>query len=105
MVAVNYVRLDSDPQSGLHTLVARPALSDHTGQRVRVRQCCGRRSVRWRSGHAPPVRRLPAKFGLDQVRTLAQADRRQNVGAGGIAWAINELDLQPVYLNFAENAT
>ncbi|HXA11523.1 MAG TPA: FtsK/SpoIIIE domain-containing protein, partial [Mycobacterium sp.] len=27
MVAVNYVRLDSDPQSGLHTLVARPALA------------------------------------------------------------------------------
>ncbi|BBU22844.1 ESX-5 secretion system protein EccC5 [Mycobacterium xenopi] len=26
MVAVNYVRLDSDPQAGLHTLVARPAL-------------------------------------------------------------------------------
>ncbi len=27
MVAVNYVRLDSDPQAGLHTLVARPALA------------------------------------------------------------------------------
>src|SRR6185437_11425753 len=55
-------------------------------------------------GHAPPVRRLPAKFGLEQVRALAQQDQRQNVGVGGIAWAINELDLQPVYLNFAENA-
>ncbi|HSS25235.1 MAG TPA: FtsK/SpoIIIE domain-containing protein, partial [Mycobacterium sp.] len=28
MVAVNYVRLDSDPQAGLHTLVARPALAN-----------------------------------------------------------------------------
>ncbi|WP_423796974.1 hypothetical protein, partial [Mycobacterium tuberculosis] len=26
------------------------------------------------------------------------------VGAGGIAWAISELDLAPVYLNFAENS-
>jgi type VII secretion protein EccCb len=28
MVAVNYVRLDSDPQAGLHTLVARPSLAN-----------------------------------------------------------------------------
>src|SRR6202012_4280093 len=27
MVAVNYIRLDSDPQAGLHTLVGRPALA------------------------------------------------------------------------------
>ncbi len=38
MVAVNYVRLDSDPQSGLHTLVARPALAEHRRQHLRVRQ-------------------------------------------------------------------
>src|ERR1700742_2226402 len=103
MVAVNYVRLDSDPQSGLHTLVARPALSD-TPDNVFASDSVAAAVSQVTAGHAPPVRRLPAKFGLDQVRTLAQADRRQNVGAGGIAWAINELDLQPVYLNFAENA-
>jgi type VII secretion protein EccCb len=103
MVAVNYVRLDSDPQSGLHTLVARPALSD-TLDNVFASDSVAAAVSQVAVGHAPPVRRLPAKFGLDQVRTLAQADRRQNVGAGGIAWAINELDLQPVYLNFAENA-
>ncbi len=103
MVAVNYVRLDSDPQSGLHTLVARPALSD-TPDNVFASDSVAAAVSQIAVGQAPPVRRLPAKFGLDQVRTLAQADRRQNVGAGGIAWAINELDLQPVYLNFAENA-
>ena len=103
MVAVNYVRLDSDPQSGLHTLVARPALTD-TPDNVFASDSVAAAVSKVAVGHAPPVRRLPAKFGLDQVRTLAQADRRQNVGAGGIAWAINELDLQPVYLNFAENA-
>ncbi|EUA42722.1 ESX-5 secretion system eccCb5 domain protein [Mycobacterium xenopi 4042] len=56
------------------------------------------------AGEARPVRRLPARFGLDQLRQVAAADRRQGVGAGGIAWAISELDLQPVYLNFADNA-
>ena len=103
MVAVNYVRLDSDPQSGLHTLVARPALAstpDSVFESDNVAAAVSRVAV----GHAPPVRRLPARFGLEQVQALAAADRRQNVGAGGIAWAINELDLQPVYLNFAENA-
>ena len=35
---------------------------------------------------------------------MAANDRRQGVGAGGIAWAVSELDLQPVYLNFGENA-
>jgi DNA segregation ATPase FtsK/SpoIIIE-like protein len=49
------------------------------------------------------VRRLPARFGLDEVRAVAVNDQREGVGAGGIAWAISELDLQPVYLNFAEN--
>jgi type VII secretion protein EccCb len=102
MVAVNYVRLDSDPQAGLHTLIARPAMGD-TPQKAfesdSVAAAVGGVAV----GRVRPVRRLPARFGLDEVRTAAAADHRQGVGADGIAWAISELDLQPVYLNFAEN--
>ncbi|SRX95254.1 hypothetical protein MSP7336_03518 [Mycobacterium shimoidei] len=103
MVAVNYVRLDSDPQSGLHTLVARPALGN-TEKSVFESESVAAAVSQVAVGHAPPVRRLPAWFGLDQLRALAAADRRQGVGAGGIAWAISELDLQPVYLNFDDNA-
>lgn len=103
MVAVNYVRLDSDPQAGLHTLVARPALGSTPDN---VFECDSVVSAvsRLTSAQAPPVRRLPARFGVEQVRELASRDTRQGVGAGGIAWAISELDLAPVYLNFAENS-
>ncbi|HWX98612.1 MAG TPA: type VII secretion protein EccCb, partial [Mycobacterium sp.] len=103
MVAVNYVRLDSDPQAGLHTLVARPALGstpDNNFESDTVVEAVSRLA----SGQARPVRRLPARFGVEQVRELAARDTREGVGVGGIAWAISELDLQPVYLNFAENA-
>lgn len=103
MVAVNYVRLDSDPQAGLHTLVARPALGttrDYVFESDSVIDAVSRLT----SSQAPPVRRLPARFDVDQLRELAARDTRQGVGAGGIAWAISELDLSPVYLNFAENA-
>ncbi|OBH98573.1 type VII secretion protein EccCa [Mycobacterium sp. E2733] len=103
MVAVNYVRLDSDPQAGLHTLVARPALAttpDYVFESGSVIDAV----IRLTSGQAPPVRRLPARFDVEQLRELAARDTRQGVGAGGIAWAISELDLSPVYLNFAENA-
>jgi ESX secretion system protein EccC len=103
MVAVNYVRLDSDPQAGLHTLVGRPALGttpDHVFESDSIVDAVGRLA----SGHAPAVRRLPATFRVEQLRELAARDPRQGVGAGGIAWAISELDLAPVYLNFAENA-
>jgi len=103
MVAVNYVRLDSDPQAGLHTLVARPALGD-TSDNVFESDSVAAAVSRLASGEAPPVRRLPARFGVEQVRELAARDTRQGVGVGGIAWAISELDLEPVYLNFAENA-
>jgi type VII secretion protein EccCa/type VII secretion protein EccCb len=103
MVAVNYVRLDSDPQAGLHTLVARPALAS-TLDNVFESDSIVDAVSRLASGQAPPVRRLPARFGVEQVRELAARDTRQGVGAGGIAWAISELDLEPVYLNFAENA-
>jgi type VII secretion protein EccCb len=103
MVAVNYVRLDSDPQAGLHTLVARPALAD-TADNIFESDSVIAAVSRLASGAAPPVRRLPARFGVEQVRELAARDTRQGVGAGGIAWAISELDLQPVYLNFNENA-
>jgi type VII secretion protein EccCb len=103
MVAVNYVRLDSDPQSGLHTLVARPALSN-TADTVFESDSVVAAVSQVATGHARPVRRLPARFELEQLRALAAVDRRDGVGAGGIAWAVNELDLQPVYLNFAENA-
>lgn len=103
MVAVNYVRLDSDPQSGLHTLVARPALGS-TPDNVFECDSVVAAVSRLTSAQAPPVRRLPARFGVEQVRELASRDTRQGVGAGGIAWAISELDLAPVYLNFAENS-
>ncbi|WP_297847843.1 type VII secretion protein EccCa [Mycobacterium sp.] len=103
MVAVNYVRLDADPQSGLHTLVARPALASTPTNRFESDSIVEAVS-RITSGQAPPVRRLPATFGVEQLRELAAHDTRQGVGAGGIAWAISELDLSPVYLNFAENA-
>ncbi|KAY67252.1 type VII secretion system ESX-5 FtsK/SpoIIIE family ATPase EccC5 [Mycobacterium tuberculosis] len=103
MVAVNYVRLDSDPQAGLHTLVARPALGS-TPDNVFECDIVVAAVSRLTSAQAPPVRRLPARFGVEQVRELASRDTRQGVGAGGIAWAISELDLAPVYLNFAENS-
>ncbi|CKS06169.1 FtsK/SpoIIIE family protein [Mycobacterium tuberculosis] len=103
MVAVNYVRLDSDPQAGLHTLVARPALGS-TPDNVFECDSVVAAVSRLTSAQAPPVRRLPARFGVEQVRELASRDPRQGVGAGGIAWAISELDLAPVYLNFAENS-
>lgn len=103
MVAVNYVRLDSDPQAGLHTLVARPALGS-TPDNVFECDSVVAAVSRLTSAQAPPVRRLPARFGVEQLRELASRDTRQGVGAGGIAWAISELDLAPVYLNFAENS-
>lgn len=103
MVAVNYVRLDSDPQAGLHTLVARPALGS-TPDNVFECDSVVAAVSRLTSAQAPPVRRLPARFGVEQVRELASRDTRRGVGAGGIAWAISELDLAPVYLNFAENS-
>lgn len=103
MVAVNYVRLDADPQSGLHTLVARPALASTPDNRFESDSIVEAVS-RVATGQAPPVRRLPATFGVEQLREIAARDTRQGVGAGGIAWAISELDLSPVYLNFAENA-
>ncbi len=102
MVAVNYVRLDSDPQAGLHTLVARPALQDTPEAVFESDSVAGAVSA-VAVGQARPIRRLPARFGLDQVRAVAANDHREGVGAGGIAWGISELDLQPVYLNFNEN--
>jgi type VII secretion protein EccCb len=102
MVAVNYVRLDSDPQAGLHTLISRPAMGD-TPERAFESNSVAAAVSQVAVGRVRPVRRLPARFGLDEVRTAAAADQRGGVGAGGIAWAISELDLQPVYLNFAEN--
>ncbi|MBS4729730.1 type VII secretion protein EccCa [Mycobacterium sp. SM1] len=103
MVPVNYVRLDADPQAGLHTLVARPALAS-TPKSAFESDSVAAAVSQVAVGRARAVRRLPARFGLEEVRALAAADQRQGVGAGGIAWAISELDLQPVYLNFAENS-
>ncbi len=102
MVAVNYVRLDSDPQAGLHTLIARPAMGG-TPERVFESDSVAAAVSQVAVGRVRPVRRLPARFGLEEVRAAAAADRREGVGASGIAWAVSELDLQPVYLNFAEN--
>ena len=73
MVAVNYVRLDSDPQAGLHTLVARPALAS-TPDNVFESDSVVAAVSRLASGQAPPVRRLPARFGVEQVRELAARD-------------------------------
>ena len=103
MVAVNYIRLDSDPQAGLHTLVARPSLAN-TDDHVFVSDSVVAAVSPLATSQAPAVRRLPATFGLQQVRELTAQDRRLGVGAGGIAWGISELDLAPVYLNFAENS-
>src|SRR6201999_3674074 len=84
-------------------LVARPALGS-TPNNIFESDSIIDAVSRLTRGQAPPVRRLPARFGVEQVRELAARDTRQGVGVGGIAWAISELDLQPVYLNFAENA-
>ena len=84
MVAVNYVRLDSDPQAGLHTLVARPALAN-TRENVFESDSVVEAVSRLASGQAAPVRRLPARFGVEQLRELAARDTRQGVGVGGIA--------------------
>lgn len=102
MVAVNYVRLDSEPQSGLHTLVARPALAE-TAADIFESDGVAVAVSRVATGTARPVRRLPARIDLDALRAQAVADLRDGVGAGGIAWAISEFDLKPIYLNFAEN--
>ncbi|MEO6793169.1 MAG: type VII secretion protein EccCa [Mycobacterium sp.] len=102
MVAVNYMRLDSDPQSGLHTLIARPATAE-THERVFESDSIVAAVSEVAVGRVRSVRRLPARFGLDEVRAIAANDQREGVGVGGIALAISELDLQPVYLNFAEN--
>lgn len=102
MVAVNYVRLESDPQSGLHTMIARPALAD-TAAEIFESDGVAAAVARVATGSARPVRRLPARIGIDTVRADAAGDRRVGVGAGGIAWAVSELDLKPVYLDFAEN--
>src|ERR1700754_924303 len=82
MVAVNYVRLDSDPQAGLHTLVARPALGS-TPDKIFESDSVIDAVSRLTTGQAPPVRRLPARFGVEQVRELAARDTRQGVGVGG----------------------
>ncbi len=102
MIAVNYVRLDTDPQSGLHTLVARPALAE-TPETIFESDSVAREVGRYATGHAPSVRRLPAMFSVEQLREVAAGDTRSGVGAGGIVWAISELDLRPVYLNATEN--
>src|SRR6201999_4200723 len=84
-------------------LVARPALGS-TPNNIFESDSIIDAVSRLTRGQAPPVRRLPARFGVEQVRELAARDTRQGVGVGGITWAISELDLQPVYLNFAENS-
>jgi type VII secretion protein EccCa/type VII secretion protein EccCb len=103
MVAVNYVRLDSDPQAGLHTLIARPVLDD-TPAGVFESDTVASAVRELTPGRARPVRRLPARLSLPLLRESVAADRREDVGVGGLAWAMSELDLQPVYLNFSDNA-
>ena len=71
MVAVNYVRLDSDPQSGLHTLVARPALTD-TADNVFSSESVAAAVSQVAVGHAPAG---------------AQASREVRPGAGAGAGA------------------
>jgi type VII secretion protein EccCb len=103
MVAVNYVRLDTDPQAGLHTLIARPTLGD-TAAGVFESDTVATAVRELTAGRARPVRRLPARLSLPLLRESVAADRREGVGVGGLAFALSELDLRPVYLNFSDNA-
>ncbi|EUA35408.1 ESX-5 secretion system eccCb5 domain protein [Mycobacterium xenopi 3993] len=81
----------------------RAGAGKHARRGVRVRQRGGR-------GAAGGGRRSPAgaqAAGPVRAGPVAASGRGRStpgVGAGGIAWAISELDLQPVYLNFADNA-
>ena len=73
MVAVNYVRLDSDPQAGLHTLVARPALGRHGRKRLRVRQ-------RGRGGQ--PARERPGPAGTPAAGPVRRGTGARTGGPG-----------------------
>jgi DNA segregation ATPase FtsK/SpoIIIE-like protein len=75
MVAVNYVRLESDPQSGLHTLIARPAL-DITPNSVFESESVVEAVRQFAVGEARPVRRLPLRSGP------GARDRRQRPSPG-----------------------
>ena len=103
MVAQNYVRSGVDAV-GLHTLIARPA---EAGSPARVFESDRlAAAVAQRTGphhRARPVRRLPERVRLETLRTAVSADRREGIGAGGIAWALSDLDLLPVYWNFDES--
>jgi DNA segregation ATPase FtsK/SpoIIIE, S-DNA-T family len=103
MVAQNYVRLGVDP-AGLHTLIARPASEgspSHVFESDRLSSAVA--SAASGSRRARPVRRLPARVPLQDLRLAAQADWRDAVGAGGIAFGVSELDLLPVYWNFDDS--
>ena len=76
MVAVNYVRLDSRPPGGPAYVGGPAGAGQHGGQRVLSDSMVAAVS-RLASGQAPPVRRLPARFGVEQVRELAARDTRQ----------------------------
>jgi DNA segregation ATPase FtsK/SpoIIIE, S-DNA-T family len=87
MVAQNYPRLGTEP-TGLHTLIARPALrstGDEVFDSASIVDAVRRVAARYRP--APPVRRLPNKIELPDLRRLA-AQR----GHSGLAWGIDELD-------------
>jgi DNA segregation ATPase FtsK/SpoIIIE, S-DNA-T family len=87
MVAQNYTRLGMEP-TGLHTLVARPALrstGDDVFDSASIVEAVRRLAARYRP--APPVRRLPEKVELADLRGLA-GQRAHS----GLAWGVDELD-------------
>ncbi|MCX2715622.1 type VII secretion protein EccCa [Mycolicibacterium sp. J2] len=87
MVAQNYVRLGAE-EEGLHTLIARPALSGTPTSEFRsdsVVEAVRRVAAKYRP--APPVRQLPTAVTLSELQ--ARAEREKHVG---MAWAVNERD-------------
>jgi type VII secretion protein EccCa/type VII secretion protein EccCb len=97
MVMQDYPRQGVDPV-GLHTLMGRPALRD-TDESVfdssSVVAAVARQAARWRP--APPVRRLPSRVELAQIRSMA-AERART----GMVWALDEF-AEPVSLDGRES--
>jgi DNA segregation ATPase FtsK/SpoIIIE-like protein len=97
MVMQDYPRQGVDPV-GLHTLMARPALRDSEEtvfDSSSVVAAVTRLAGRWRP--APPVRRLPDRVELGQIRSMAAERSRP-----GTVWALDEFG-EPVSLDGRES--
>ncbi len=87
MVAQNYVRLGAE-EEGLHTLIARPAMSGTPNSEFRsesVVEAVCRVAAKYRP--APRVRQLPTEITLADLQARAQREQH-----AGMAWALNERD-------------